>query len=133
MSCLQRATRLQGGVQGGLQSEAEPRAREAREAAEREASVREACGCSSLRCALRPLLALAMLEAFYSSIPPAQLEEGMRQAKRDGTLRPLAEAAGPDADQILLLLDTMRPEDMLDAAQQALRELVQLGVVRGLG
>ena len=124
MSCLQRATRLQDGMQDGLQSgvqsEAEPRAREAREAAEREASVREACGCSSLRCALRPLLALAMLEAFYSSIPPAQLEEGMRQAKRDGTLRPLAEAAGPDADQILLLLDTMRPEDMLDAAQQAL-------------
>ena len=25
----------------------------------------------------------------------------MRQAKRDGTLRPLAEAAGPDADQVL--------------------------------
>ena len=63
--------------------------------------VREACGCFSLRCALRPLLALAMLEAFYSSIPPSQLEEGMRQAKRDGTLRPLAEAAGPDADQVL--------------------------------
>ena len=31
-----------------------------------EARVREACGCFSLRCALRPLLALAMLEAFYS-------------------------------------------------------------------
>ena len=65
VSCLQRATRLQdglqGGLQGGLQSEAEPRAREAREA-----RVREACGCFSLRCALRPLLALAMLEAFYS-------------------------------------------------------------------
>ena len=100
VSCLQRATRLQDGMQDGLQSgvqsEAEPRAREAREG-----SVREACGCFSLRCALRPLLALAMLEAFYSSIPPAQLEEGMRQAKRDGTLRPLAEAAGPDADQVL--------------------------------
>ena len=96
VSCLQRATRLQDGLQGGLQSEAEPRAREAREV-----SVREACGCFSLRCALRPLLALAMLEAFYSSIPPSQLEEGMRQAKRDGTLRPLAEAAGPDADQVL--------------------------------
>ena len=30
------------------------------------AGVRDACGCLSLRCALRPLLALAMLEAFYS-------------------------------------------------------------------
>ena len=32
--------------------------------------------------------------------------------------RPLAEAAG-QADQVLLLLDTMRPEDMLDAQQRS--------------
>ena len=115
VSCLQRSTRLQAELQ------AEPGAREAEG------------GCFSLRCALRPLLAVALLEALYSSIPPSQLEEGMRQAKRDGTLRPLAEAAGPDADTVLLLLDTMRPEEILDAAQQALGELVQFGVVLVLG
>ena len=115
VSCLQRSTRLQAELQ------AEPGAREAEG------------GCFSLRCALRPLLAVALLEALYSSIPPSQLEEGMRQAKRDGTLRPLAEAAGPDADTVLLLLDTMRPEEILDAAQQALGELVQFGVVLALG
>ena len=115
VSCLQRSTRLQAELQ------AEPGAREAEG------------GCFSLRCALRPLLAVALLEALYSSIPPSQLEEGMRQAKRDGTLRPLAGAAGPDADTVLLLLDTMRPEEILDAAQQALGELVQFGVVLVLG
>ena len=115
VSCLQRSTRLQAELQ------AEPGAREAEG------------GCFSLRCALRPLLAVALLEALYSSIPPSQLEEGMRQAKRDGTLRPLAGAAGPDADTVLLLLDTMRPEEILDAAQQALGELVQFGVVLALG
>lgn len=57
VSCLQRSTRLQAELQ------AEPGAR-----------------CFSLRCALRPLLAVALLEALYSSIPPSRLEEGMRQA-----------------------------------------------------
>jgi hypothetical protein len=73
VSCLQRSTRLQAELQ------VEPGMREAQDS-----------GCFSLRCALRPLLAVALLEALYSSIPPSQLEEGMRQAKRDGTLRPLA-------------------------------------------
>ena len=90
-------------------------------------------GWCTLRCALRPLLAVAVLEAIYSSIPPSQLEEGMQQIKRDGTLRPMLEAAGPDADEAMMLLDSMRPEQVLDAAQQALGELVQFGVVLALG
>ena len=91
--------------------------------------------CWSLRCALRPLLCLAFLEMWYADMPLLAGEEfdaRMQRAKRD-TDRLLDAAHVENADEVRLILNMTRPEQILELGEKALGEVVQLGVVVALG
>ena len=102
--------------------------------------------CFSLRCVLRPLLVLAVVEAIYASVVVddefrRRMELSKAQAHRiieAQTARGAAEA-GQDAAEaaamvsMLAVFDSLKPEAMLEMAQQQLGELVQFGTVAALG
>ena len=100
------------------------------------------CGCFSLRCALRPLLFLAIIEAIYAStIVSDDFRQRLEESKRVAHQIVEAQAHNGHRDAAaeeammssLLIFDTMRPEIMLEMAQQQLGEVVQFGTVLALG
>lgn len=103
-------------------------------------------GCCSLRCALRPLLMLALLEAVYASVTVdadfvRRLEETKRDAHRVVEHQQHVDAARHAVDpeqaaaieQTLAVFDALTPETMLEMAAQQLAELVMVGTVIALG
>ena len=91
--------------------------------------------CCSLRCALRPLLCLALLEMWYADMPllaGKEFEARMQRAKRE-TGQLLDAAHVSNADEVRLILNVTRPEQILELGEKALGEVVQLGVVVALG
>jgi hypothetical protein len=128
--CLQRTPARRVGGQAGGEDE-------------------EACGgCFSLRCALRPLLVLALIEAAYASVNVddefrRRMEISKREAHRMVEMQQARAAAqGAESEVVaeaaalqsmLAVFDSLNPETMLEMAQQQLGELVQLGVVVALG
>ena len=135
------------------------------------ASGAASCSCCSLRCALRPLLALALIETlcqFATRTPrlhsrscracshePVRLTpprshplpwmvadawveiddsflRRLNETKREArVLASLSDDEG--ARSVVQIFDSIRPEQMLEMAQQQLGELVQVGVVCALG
>lgn len=103
----------------------------------------EGCGCCSLRCALRPLLGLATLELLYALYPVGALEAELQRVRDDPKLHalfdsrmePVLQAIEPESDvqEVWRLLDTLRPEQLIDVVQQSIGEVVELGATLALG
>ena len=91
------------------------------------------CGCFSLQCALRPLLALALLETLYAGmIVDDKFQERMKLAQQQ--TKALIDASKPEgANEMLMLLDRIQPAQLLELASIQLGEMVQFGVVVALG
>ena len=102
-------------------------------------------GCCTLRCALRPLLWLAVLEAIYASTTVDEdLRRRLEQTKHDAHLmventarmhrgEPELTEQLANMESALEVYDSIRPEVMIEMAQQQLGEVVQLGTVLALG
>ena len=103
----------------------------------------DGCGCCSLRCALRPVLALAFVELLYALYPTGALEAELHRvrddpnlhARFDAQMHPVLQAIEPEADveEVWRLLETVRPEQLLDIVQQSIGEVVELGATLALG
>ena len=90
-------------------------------------------GCCSLRCALRPLLLLALLETLYASVR-VDGEVVMRLEKAKGDAHAIVEAdpryeSDPGLAHTLAVVDELRPEQMFEMVQQQLGELVQVHIL----
>lgn len=90
-----------------------------------------------LRCALRPLLVLACLEALYAWFPVRAFEDSLAEARREEgeVLSELVRANLVDdtmANDTLALIDSMRPAVLLEVAQQGLGDLVLFGTTLAL-
>ena len=100
-------------------------------------------GCCSLRCALRPLLGLALVELLYALYPTGVLEAELHRvrddpklhARFDKQMEPVMRAIEPEADveEVWRLLDTIKPEQLIDVVQQSIGEVVELGATLALG
>lgn len=94
---------------------------------------RRGCSCCSLRCALQPLLALALLEAVYAGFTADEtFRANLDRAKQD-TVKMFDRAHVEMDDQSRKLLIALQPTELIELAQQQLGELVELGVVLALG
>ena len=99
------------------------------------------CPCCSLRCALRPLLALAMLETLYASLASRASHDErfvhMMHASQEMMLAQADEsdrrAGRTEPDPTVQVLQIIHPQQLLELAQMQLGELVELGVVLALG
>lgn len=99
------------------------------------------CPCCSLRCALRPLLALAMLETLYASLANRASHDErfvhMMHASQEMMLAQADEsdrrAGRTEPDPTVQVLHIIHPQQLLELAQMQLGELVELGVVLALG